>query len=535
MAIILEHEGNLLYFKYLWVIVLNAHKQGTHVTIFDCDWDYYEYTNKNHDQERKQIISRVRDQFLQMLSTFTNNKVKTIKVNANEIWIDKRKILSINNFLVADSIHYQFGNSLRSMFARNYFPTSNLTLKGSRMRKQFRIYVQLFLTFRQLCQDILGTGSFDLILIPNGRSPNQTAQRVTAEELGIDFYFYEHAMPRGERFHFGNFQTQEFSKMQEFIKSQITESTKDSLEEVNDFSKNWFEQQENNIRQNPFITVDTQPSKIGALRRSKPLAVFFNSSIDERYSNLGADLNGWESQKHAISSIANRLKEQGFEVLVRIHPNTANKSWWDLINLISYLEKMQISYVLPWNSPSSYSLLREAKIVLTWGSTISMEAISRGIPTVVFGRTMYDDIAGATIITPTSLAEIDFTKIECLNPNFGFLAAYFNKHWGYKLKDYCDASDLELIEAIVGNITKDHLPATILTKKKSHGTKTVHSISRFIILLRRIRKGRYSTPNDFRKLLLFFLDEKSVNRLTDFLTRISVKTGLLRGDGDVSI
>ena len=52
MSIILEHETNEIYFKYLWVIILNAHSQGTEISLFDCDWDNYEYTNLNHHKNR---------------------------------------------------------------------------------------------------------------------------------------------------------------------------------------------------------------------------------------------------------------------------------------------------------------------------------------------------------------------------------------------------------------------------------------------------------------------------------------------------
>jgi hypothetical protein len=535
IAVILEHESNPLYFEYLWAITLNAYKQGSKVTIFDCDWDISQYATKIHDQHRETSISLLRDEFLRALTNLTNNEVKVRKIKPNEFQIDKKEVIAISDFSKADSLHLQFGNSLRSVFARNYMHSSNFRLKGLRMKKQFRIYTHSFLLMEKVSKKMFSSDAFDLVLIQNGRSPSQTAKRLAAEEASIEFYFYEHGMPKGQSFHFAKCQPQEFKEMQEYIEFEFMPKNRENNAGVYEFSKAWFERQENDIRQNPFIHPDTK-SGIGIdAHRLNPLAVIFNSSIDERFSNLGVDLNGWKSQKQATSSIAKRLREQGFDVVVRIHPNTANKSWWDLINIASDLEDHGIDYILPWNPPSTYELLEEAAIVLTWGSTVSMEAISRGIPTVVFGRTMYDKIAGAFILTPESLEEIDFRKLASPNPALGFLAAYVNKNWGYKLNDYCGQPELSKLEELLNKSEIRQASSTVTSDKKSYHLKIIESIMSFIVLLRRLRRGRYSTANDFRNLFRIFLGNKAANICADSLVRISLKLGILSRDGEISI
>ena len=377
--------------------------------------------------------------------------------------------------------------------------------------------------------------NFDLVLILNGRFPSQTAKRLAAEEASIEFYFYEHGMPKGQSFHLAKCQPQEFQEMQKYINSEFMPKNREKNELVYEFSKAWFERQETDTNQNPFIHSGTKLATNVDARRMNPLAVIFNSSIDERYSNLGVDLNGWRSQKQATSSIAKRLREQGFDVIVRIHPNTANKSWWDLMNIVSDLEKNSINYILPWNPPSSYALLKEASIVLTWGSTISMEAISREIPTFVYGRTMYDEIAGAVIVSPDSLGEIDFRKPTPPNPALGFLAAYVNKNWGYKLNDYCGQSELAQLEEILTNSGLRLPYHTVYSDEKNYFLKMISSIKAFFILLRRLRRGRYSTANDFRGFFIIFLGEKVANLCADSFVKVSLKLGILRRDGEVSI
>lgn len=536
MLLILEHETNEVYFKYLWVIILNSHRQGTEVTLFDCDWENFEYANGNHDIDRLTETSKMRDSFLKALHTFTLGAVKIVKVTSSEVEVAKDEIKNITNFSIADKINPQFGNSLRSVFARDYLSSSNFTLKGRKMQKKFRVYVQSYLSMRALCQKILATKSFDLFLIANGRYPTQTAMRVVAEEFSLQYIFYEHGMPKGKSFHFGSFQTQEFLKMQDFLKLQIKAELEGMENEVILAADEWLENQESNLKQNPFIVRDSKVSWSGNSWGGSPLAVIFNSSIDEKFSNMGVNLNGWESQKQGTVEIARKLKEQEFEVIVRIHPNALNKSWWDLVNLVSFFERNQINYVLPWNGPSSYLLIRRANIVLTWGSTISMESIARGIPTVVYGRTMYDEIAGATILNSSMLNSFDFRKLEKPNPASGKIAAYFNKNWGYRMTEYCSVQEMETIESI---LKRNEVDSGFSISRVWKNVPALHRfLQRFrglVFWLHRLVRGRYSTPNDLRLFLRHFLPMKFVNKVADFVLFTCLRFRTLQTDGEISI
>lgn len=534
LVLILEHEPNALYFKYLWVIILNARCQNSDITIIDCDWDYHRYSKSNHDPNRNETISKIRDEFLTGVKLHTQDEVKIVKVTAGAVKVPKNIIKKIRSFADADEFNLQLGNSIKSVFSMNYLAASNITLKGRRMKNQFKIYVQQFLSIKLLCKRIFESNIYDSVLIANGRFPSQAAARVTAEEYHLDHFFYEHGLPIGDSFHMAPFQTQEFAKMQQFIKLQMLENTKVSQEEIVAFADDWLGRQTSDIKQNPFITTKNILKKF-EWQNDKPLAVLFNSSIDERFSNLGVELNGWKSQRQATSEIAIKLREQGFEVLVRIHPNTANKAWWDLINIVKNLESMKIHYILPWNGPSSYELLKEASLVLTWGSTISMESIARGIPTVVYGRTMHDEISGALILDPDSLKTMNFKQLVPPNPILGKMATYFDKHWGYEIKDYCTPEDLELIQLIVkfpSNYPND-LP--IKVREISRIAKFRASSAEVFILLRRLRKGRYSTPNDFRKFAGYFVSTKVSDFFVDKVVQFCLKMKVLVEDGEISI
>ena len=535
LVVILEHEPNALYFKYLWAIILRAQFQKSDVTIIDCDWDYHRYSKSNHDSKREEPISKLRDKFIDLVKLYTQDRVCIVKVNADQVKVPKDNIKNIKTLADADKFNSQLGNSIRSVFAMNYLAASNITLKGRRMKKEFKRCIQSFLSIQMLCERVFESNLYDSVLIANGRFPSQAAARTTAEKYLLNLFFYEHGLPMGERFHFAPFQTQEFVRMQQFIKSQIQENIKISQEEIISFADDWLSRQTSDLKQNPFITNENCALEAFEWLNEKPLAVLFTSSIDERFSNLGVELNGWTSQKQATLEIVAKLKKEGFEVLVRIHPNTANKAWWDLINTVQHLESAEISYILPWSAPSSYVLLNEASLVLTWGSTISMEAIARGIPTVVYGRTMHDELSGAVILDPSCLESINFKQIARPNPTLGKIAIYFDKHWGYEVKDYCNTKEINLIDLTLGFPLKYPNKHEIKVGGESKFYMLRRNFTEVLILLRRLRKGRYSTPNDFRRFVAKIVSPRASDILADYVVRLCLKLKILINDGEISV
>jgi hypothetical protein len=148
---------------------------------------------------------------------------------------------------------------------------------------------------------------------------------------------------------------------------------------------------------------------------------------------------------------------------------------------------------------------------------------------------MYDKIAGAFILTPESLEEIDFRKLASPNPALGFLAAYVNKNWGYKLNDYCDESELAQLEEILTRGGLRHNSYSVGTDEKNYFLKITGSAKELILMLRRLRRGRYSTANDLRGFITIFFGEKIANLCADFSVKIFLKFRIFTGDGEISI
>lgn len=117
--------------------------------------------------------------------------------------------------------------------------------------------------------------------------------------------------------------------------------------------------------------------------------VIFTSSEDE-YVSIGEewDLGVFESQNELILKLMNdpRLSEK--KIWVRLHPNMKTMAK-------KYLEKTynvltgSIEVIMPESQINSYDLMNAAQKIITFGSTIGIEATYWGKPSILLGPSFY--------------------------------------------------------------------------------------------------------------------------------------------------
>jgi hypothetical protein len=117
--------------------------------------------------------------------------------------------------------------------------------------------------------------------------------------------------------------------------------------------------------------------------------VIFNSSEDE-YVSIGKDwdIGFFESQNTLILKLMNdpRLSEK--KIWVRLHPNMKTMAK-------KYLEKTynvltgSIEVIMPESQINSYDLMNAAQKIITFGSTIGIEATYWGKPSILLGPSFY--------------------------------------------------------------------------------------------------------------------------------------------------
>lgn len=136
-----------------------------------------------------------------------------------------------------------------------------------------------------------------------------------------------------------------------------------------------------------------------------PVWVLFTTSDDEIIS-----ADGWEgvfaSQHEWIARTANYIKNHlGIRLIVRIHPNTAGKyatgnnfQQLKALEILATQSSDNISFIMPEDDISSYSLMEIANIGLVYQSTVGIEMACKGKVVLVASGSMISDLPFVTTI-----------------------------------------------------------------------------------------------------------------------------------------
>jgi hypothetical protein len=143
--------------------------------------------------------------------------------------------------------------------------------------------------------------------------------------------------------------------------------------------------------------------------------VIFNSSEDEMKVIEEWNHNYYSSQNEAIHKICSALThDYSIKIYLRVHPNlgaVSNRQTKELKGL--NLGNLEI--IPPTSDIDSYSMMEAADCVLTFGSTVGIEATFFGKPSIMFGRSFYEQLDA--VYTPNTIDEtIKLLQDKSLKP-----------------------------------------------------------------------------------------------------------------------
>ena len=128
---------------------------------------------------------------------------------------------------------------------------------------------------------------------------------------------------------------------------------------------------------------------------NKPILAIFTSSVWENVGNremsLSDRLNPFDEFEKLYKICNDPELKSKWHIVVRFHPNQSNSGPIEK-NLIDELVKncLDIEFIMPISKISSYSLLDNAKLVLTFASTIGIEAAWYQKPSILYGRALHE-------------------------------------------------------------------------------------------------------------------------------------------------
>jgi hypothetical protein len=169
--------------------------------------------------------------------------------------------------------------------------------------------------------------------------------------------------------------------------------------------------------------------------------VLFNSSDDE-FAAVGKDYrktlfrNQVEGIDHLIELIGKKYHE--FQLIIRMHPNLSGLEFSYVSDVLSCHKRYDNIFVVPPESKvDSYSLIELAWKVVTFGSTIGVEATFFGRPVILLAKTYYWKMNVAYV--PDSLSEVEEYILQELQPKPRLNAlkiGYYFLNGGTKAKYY---------------------------------------------------------------------------------------------------
>ena len=165
---------------------------------------------------------------------------------------------------------------------------------------------------------------------------------------------------------------------------------------------------------------------------SKKNIVIFNSSQDE-FASIGPEWNNplYEDQLTGIKRIAEDLSsERNTRLYLRVHPNLRNVDD-EFTRAIYNLEYENLTVVTADSKISSYELLFNATSVITFGSTMGIEAAYWRIPSISLGKSFYYEMkATYNPTTHGELINLLKSELEAFGYEQSLKFGYFYKTFG---------------------------------------------------------------------------------------------------------
>ncbi len=139
---------------------------------------------------------------------------------------------------------------------------------------------------------------------------------------------------------------------------------------------------------------------------TKKVITYFSSSDDE-FVSVGDmfKFTVWKTQFDAVTDLIDICqKDKDIQLFIRIHPHVREKSRDDQLRWLALGEREGVTIVSFDSDVDTYALIDQSDIVVTAGSTVGIEAVFWGRPSITLGPSYYSEL-GVTL-HPQSAAEL---------------------------------------------------------------------------------------------------------------------------------
>lgn len=276
-----------------------------------------------------------------------------------------------------------------SLITLTYDTQPDMKQHGAFVLNEIRGFIQ---TYKAVLRHIESLRP-DLFYVFNGRSTNLNASFVAAKRSGVDTVV-------GERDVFQKYILipNDNGVSLDFAQSDIRRvaSRLNQDPEAVRLAHEWFTANRNGNREqlcNYLRDQKTGTLPAGWNPSKKNIGIFTSSEFEL------VGIRGWENplfadQLDAISYILDSVKSPDIHFYIRCHPNLSGRNTNQMRNL-SQLSKSNLTILDPESPIDTYALMEAVDTVLSFGSTIGIEATYWGKPSVLVGHSFWEKLGAA--------------------------------------------------------------------------------------------------------------------------------------------
>lgn len=246
-------------------------------------------------------------------------------------------------------------------------------------------------------ENILDSLKPDLVYFFNGRFSLYRPMMRLCQQKGVEFYVQE----RGGNLNRYSLTHNTYPHDLNYKKKEILDTwelSPLSLEEKRKLSVDWYESRRGGVNQSWYSFTDKQIEGIlpKDFDRSKRNMAIYISSEDEFAAIEEWNNPYFSSQIEGIKFILSNLKDnKDIFFYIRIHPNLKGLKNSQIRDL-NALEFENVKIIQADDPISSYYFMDQCEKTITFGSTVGAESVYSGKPSILVGRTFYEDLDGLT-------------------------------------------------------------------------------------------------------------------------------------------
>jgi hypothetical protein len=334
------------------------------------------------------LLTKAPLQTLKLIKRSSTNAEINFKIEFDRAWVDARysnlknqlsKASTLADLQNLETNGVKPGSALANEIV-TLIQDRNLSISNNRslILKMIRSYLEIY----SATQSQIFKNKIDRVLLFNGRFLHERAVWDASKYLNVEILLFETTR---NRLHVRALGFHNRINNQKLILEHWNNSD-ETLENKIIESNIWFEDM--NGKSNPFFTDTKVQSK-----RDKPFLIYFSNSDDEAIGfwdtwseNLGKQIDCVQNLQDIFA------KQNKYDLIIRLHPNLLNKTDNEINSWLNLPRRPNSELIGPSERISSYELLEKSVGVITFGSTMGIQAAHALKPVLVLADCKYDEL-----------------------------------------------------------------------------------------------------------------------------------------------